>query len=143
MSDEMKNCCPPETKAPAMHAHDATSKTEDIKPKVISTAHKQLSKDEFQRKVAMAARIKAAENMGMTETEKEAFLGALLRGGQAAIQGARALPSMVRAYRGAAPLARMGGALGDAASKGYGMTNPVAKTIEGAKSLFTDRKSVV
>lgn len=136
MSDEMKNCCPPETTAPKMEVHDASEGSKDIKPKMISTAHKQLSKDEFQRKVAMAAYIKAAEDMGLNTMEKEALIGALLSGGSKLIQGARALPGMYRAYRGAAPLARMGGAMGEAASKGYGMTNPLAKTIEGAKSLF-------
>ena len=60
MSDEMKNCCPPETTAPKMHAHEAGEKTEDIKPKVVTTAHKRLSQDEFQRKVAALAREKTA-----------------------------------------------------------------------------------
>lgn len=60
MSDEMKNCCPPETSAPKMEVHDATEGSKDIKPKMISTAHKRLSQDEFQRKVAMVARSKAA-----------------------------------------------------------------------------------
>jgi hypothetical protein len=75
MSDEMKSHCPPETTAPKMHAHEATEKTEDIKPKLISTAHKRLSQDEFQRKVAMVARLHAGDN-GL---EKEAY-GALARG---------------------------------------------------------------
>ena len=74
MSDETKNCCPPETTAPKMEVHDASEGSKDIKPKMISTAHKQLSQDEFQRKVAMAARVAAAEDM-----EKEAY-GAVVRG---------------------------------------------------------------
>lgn len=76
MSDEMKNCCPPETTAPKMEVHDASESSKDIKPKMISTAHKQLSKDEFQRKVAMVARFCAAENAGL---EKAAW-GAVARG---------------------------------------------------------------
>lgn len=100
MSDEMKNCCPPETKAPAMHAHDASSKTEDIKPKLITTAHKRLSQDEFQRKVAMAAYIKVAEDMGLSDMEKEAFLGALLNSARFA---GRALPWMAQKAMQKAP----------------------------------------
>jgi hypothetical protein len=67
MSDSTPAHNSPPPKGPALHAHDATSKTEDVKPKVITTAHKNLSKDEFQRKVAMLARVKAAE------LEKEAL----------------------------------------------------------------------
>lgn len=91
MSDEMKNCCPPETTAPKMEVHDASEGSKDIKPKMISTAHKQLSKDEFQRKIAMAAYSKAADDMGLSDMEKEAFMGALLRPalmlGRAALKG--------------------------------------------------------
>lgn len=72
MSDATPQHNSPPPKGPALHAHDATSKTEDVKPKVITTAHKRLSQDEFQRKVAMLARVKAAE------LEKEAFLPAAL-----------------------------------------------------------------
>jgi len=75
MSNETKNCCPPETTAPKMQVHDAGEGTSDIKPKMISTAHKRLSQDEFQRKVAMVARVHAEDN-GL---EKEAY-GALARG---------------------------------------------------------------
>ncbi len=64
MSDE-KNHCPPETTAPKMEVHDAAEGSKDIKPKVVSTAHKQLSKDEFQRKVAaVAARVSQREMPG-------------------------------------------------------------------------------
>lgn len=93
MSDEMKNCCPPETKAPKLEVHDAGEGTKDIKPKTISTAHKRLSQDEFQRKVAMAAYIKAAEDMGLSDMEKAAFLGALLNGARFA---GRAVPWMAQ-----------------------------------------------
>lgn len=91
MSDEMKNCCPPETTAPKMEVHDASEGSKDIKPKTITTAHKRLSQDEFQRKVAMAAYSKAADDMGLNDMEKEAFMGALLRPammlGRAALKG--------------------------------------------------------
>lgn len=60
MSDATPQHNSPPPKGPALHAHDATSKTEDVKPKVITTAHKRLSQDEFQRKVAMLAHAKAA-----------------------------------------------------------------------------------
>lgn len=86
MSDATSCHCPPETTAPKMHAHDATEKTEDIKPKVITTAHKRLSQDEFQRKVAMLARVKAAE------LEKTAIAPAL------AVAGATALSAIPGLY---------------------------------------------
>lgn len=87
MSDETKNHCQPETTAPKMEVHDASEGSKDIKPKLVSTAHKRLSQDEFQRKVAMVARLKAAADM-----EKDAF-GAVLKtvlggGGRAAASAA-------------------------------------------------------
>lgn len=76
MSEMPKNHCPPKTTAPKMEVHDASEGSKDIKPKVVSTAHKNLSQDEFQRKVAMVARFCAAENAGL---EKAAW-GAVARG---------------------------------------------------------------
>lgn len=125
MSDEMKNCCPPETKAPAMHAHDATSKTEDIKPKMISTAHKRLSQDEFQRKVAMAAHIKAAEDM-----EKDAIMGAAMSvGGRGAMMALRAKQMANAGFLGRLMPLSMGWK-----APGSGL---VSKALGGAKSLVT------
>lgn len=94
MSDEMKNCCPPETTAPKMEVHDASEGSKDIKPKLVSTAHKKLTQDEFQRKVAMAARTKAAADL-----EKEAF------GGAAAAAAGRVLPFLSRAWGGVKSMA--------------------------------------
>ena len=93
MSNETKNHCPPETTAPKMQVHDAGEGTSDIKPKMISTAHKRLSQDEFQRKVAMVARSKAANFTSLSEMEKEAILGAVLGAGRAALAGGRTLLS--------------------------------------------------
>lgn len=103
MSDEMKNCCPPETTAPKMEVHDASEGSKDIKPKMISTAHKQLSKDEFQRKVAMVALANAADDMGLNTMEKEAILGAAFGLGRAALRGG--LPLFNRAIQYALPAA--------------------------------------
>lgn len=129
MSDEMKNCCPPETTAPKMEVHDASEGSKDIKPKMISTAHKRLSQDEFQRKVAMLAKAAAAYDM-----EKDAVVGA-----------AGALPALVRLGAGgaaaagkAAPwLSRLfggGAAAASAAGKAPGM---MSRMWGGAKSLAT------
>ena len=93
MSEMPKNHCPPKTTAPKMEVHDASEGSKDIKPKVVSTAHKNLSQDEFQRKVAMAARAAVAEDAG---TEKEAIWGLL----------AKAMPGL--AAKAAPWLARVG-----------------------------------
>lgn len=123
MSDEMKNCCPPETTAPKMHVHEAGERTEDIKPTTITTAHKKLSQDEFQRKIAMAAYIKAAEDM-----EKDAIMGAAMSvGGRAAMQALR-IKQLANA-----------GILGKLMPLSMGWKAPgsglVSRVLSGAKSL--------
>lgn len=123
MSDEMKNCCPPETTAPKMEVHDASEGSKDIKPKLVSTAHKKLTQDEFQRKVAMAARMKAAADL-----EKEAF------GGAAAAAAGRVLPLLSRAWGG---VKSMAGGVKSMATSPLATTGVLPSVAGGAKTWST------
>lgn len=116
MSDEMKNCCPPETTAPKMEVHDATEGSKDIKPKMISTAHKQLSKDEFQRKVAMVAHSKAAMAPVVATGIKALLPNLLARGSQLGSSIASRLPAWMTGNA-----AKTVGAVGAAGAAGAGI----------------------
>lgn len=98
MSEMPKNHCPPKTTAPKMEVHDASEGSKDIKPKVVSTAHKNLSQDEFQRKVAMAAR-----TVGLEKTANP--MGAA---GAVASTAAKAAPWLSRLWGGTKALATTG-----------------------------------
>ena len=116
MSDEMKNCCPPETTAPKMEVHDASEGSKDIKPKMISTAHKQLSKDEFQRKVAMVARAKNAMAPAAAAGIRALLPNLMARGSQVGSSIASRLPSWMTGNA-----AKTVGALSAAGGAGMGI----------------------
>lgn len=116
MSDEMKNCCPPETTAPKMEVHDATEGSKDIKPKVVSTAHKRLSQDEFQRKVAMAARAKSAMAPVVATGIRALLPNLLARGANVGSSVASRLPAWMTGTA-----AKTVGALGAAGTAGAGI----------------------
>lgn len=121
MSDEMKNCCPPETKAPKMHVHEAGERTEDIKPTTITTAHKKLSQDEFQRKVAMAAQFAA-----LIDTEKSSSVAA----GVQAVAGLGAAAARARAAASLAQKALAARSAGGAAA-GVAKSAPWLSRLKG------------
>lgn len=123
MSDETKNCCPPETTAPKLEVHDADACSKDIKPKFVSTAHKQLSKDEFQRKVAMLARAKAA-NAG---TALMVLPKVIAAGAKPAAAAASRLPSL-RTALGALGLGAVGAGGAAVGTSGTGRPSPTAST---------------